>query len=211
MNLLAQLPHIVVGHQDGVPRFLNAAHHVFGVAGAPDALCLTQGQVEGVLADHADGGHGNLDPGTAVMAVQNHQIRGDLISGNDVLFRHSGQQPDFAASLQGTGGFIGDAFAQQVIGKFEGVAVLHHLVAVGHDPERSVIAAAGVGFVAGDTVSGRGIDAVLFYLPIQTGQNQRIVGSGGVHDLHTKTVPGFFTDVEHGFDTSGHSDFSFAF
>ena len=195
----------------GVPRFLHAAHDVFGVACAPDALGLMQRKVKGVLADHPDGSHGDLDAGTAVVAVEYHQVGRDFVPGDDVALRHPGQQPDLAAALQGTGGLVGDALAQQVVGELEGFAVLHHLVAVGHNPERGVVAAAGIGLVAGDAVAGGGVDAVLLHLPIQPGQNEGIAGSGGVHDLYTEAVPGLFADIKHGFDTSRHSDFSFAF
>lgn len=84
------------------------------------------------------------------MGVHHHQIGRDLVPGNDITLGHPCQHPDFSTALQGTSGFISDALVQQVIGKLESVNILHHLVAVRHDPQGGLVGAAGVNLVAGD-------------------------------------------------------------
>lgn len=79
------------------------------LAGALDVLCLSKNWIEGVLADYPNGRHGRLHPPAAIVGIHEHQVRFDLVSGDDIPLGH----PDFAAILQGTGSLIGDAFARK--------------------------------------------------------------------------------------------------
>ena len=168
-------------------------------------LVTVQSQVEGVLTHDSDGSHGNLDTTAAVVGVHYHQIGRDFVPGNDVAVGHPGQHPNLAATLQSTGSLVGHASPQQVIGELEGIAVLHDLVAVTDDTQGGAVGAAGVHFVPCDQGAILGVDVLLDDLPIQASVDQGISGGGSLLDFRTQAMPGLFTDIEHGFNISGHN------
>ena len=141
------------------------------------------------------------------MRVYYHQIGRDLVPGDDVAVGHPGQHPDLAATLQGPGSLVGHAGAQQIVGKLEGVAVLHHLVAVTDDTQGGVVGAPDVDPVAGDQAAILSIDVFLHDLPIQASVHQRISRGRRFLDLHSQAMPRLFTDVEHGFNIRCHFSF----
>ena len=142
---------------------------MFGVAGSPDALCSTQSQIQGVLADYTDRSHSDFHTRAAIVTVEEHKIWGHFVSGDDVFLRQLRQHPDFLAALQRTGSFISNALTQQVIGELERFFVLHNAVAVRHHAQNSFIGAADIGTIAGDHSTRAGIDIAALHLPIQTG------------------------------------------
>ena len=203
----AQLAHIELGQAQGFTGFPDAAHDVLGVPGCPNPIGAVQGQIQGVLTDHPDRGHGNLHAAAAVVGVHDHQVGRDLISRDDVPLGHPGQHPYLSAHLERTGGLIGDAFAQQFIGELEGVLILNHLVAVGHNAQHPAVGAADVGLVACNPAAVLGLDILLQDLPVQARPDQRVGGSRGFGHHGTQTVPGFLADIKHGFNIGRHCSF----
>ena len=160
---------------------------------------------KGILANNPDRGHGDFDTGAAVVGVHHHHVRGDLVAADDVAVGHTGQHPNLAATLQGPGSLVSHASTQQVIGELESILVLHHLVAVRHDTQRDIIGTAGVDLVASNQGAILSVDILLDDLPIQASVDQSVSRSRGLLDLGSQTVPGLFSDIEHGFNISGHS------
>ena len=204
INAPAQLNHVPLGQSQSLLGLMNTAHDVLGVFGRPDTLGAVQSKVEGVLADHPNGGHGYLDTAAAVVGVHDHQIGRDFIPGDDVTVRYPGQHPDFAATLQGPGSLIGHALAQQIIGELESVFILHHLVAVAHDAQGGVVGAAGVDLIPSDQGAVFGVDILLDNLPIQTGEHKGVNGRGSSPDTDTQAMPGLFAEIEHRFNVCRH-------
>jgi len=179
------------------------------MASSPDALCSTQSQIQGVLADDTNRGHGYFYTRTAIVTVEEHKIWGHFISGDDVFLRQLCQHPDFFAALQRTGSLISNALTQQVIGELECFFVLHNAVAVRHHAQNSFIGAADIGTIAGDHSTRARIDVAAFHLPIQTSQFQGFTACRGFHHDTAKAMPRGLTDREHGFNVCGHSKVSF--
>ena len=144
MDALAQLPHIAVGELQGFTSILYPEQNIFGMAGSPDTLRCTQSQIQGVLADNTNRGHGDFHTRAAIVTVEEHKIGGHFISGDDVLLRQLRQHPDFLAALQRTGSFISDTFTQQIIGELECFFVLHDAITVRYHTQNSIIGAADV-------------------------------------------------------------------
>ena len=138
------------------------------------------------------------------MGVHHHQIGCDLVPGDDITLGYPCQHPDLSTALQRTSGFIGDALAQQVIGKLERVHVLHHLVAVRHDPQSGLVGAAGVDLVAGDLGAVLRVNVPLLHRPIQPGSNQGIRRCRGFLYFRPQTVPGSFSHIKHRFHICSH-------
>ena len=205
INATAQLAHVLLSQSQGFLGLMDTKHDILGVLGRPDTLCAVKGQIKGVLTHNPDGGHGNLDTTAAVVGVHHHQIGSDLVPGDDIAVGHTGQHPDLAATLQGPGSLVGHTSTQQIIGELESILVLHHLVAVGHDTKGFVVGAAEIDLVAGDQGAVLGVDILLDDLPIQASVDQGISGGGSLLDFRTQAMPGLFTDVEHGFNISGHN------
>ena len=150
------------------------------------------------------GSHGDLDAGATIVGVHHHQIGGDLVPSNDVAVGHPCQHPDLAATLQGPGSLVGHASTQQIIGELESILVLHHLVAVTDDTKGGAVGAAGVHFVPCDQGAILRVDVLLDDIPIQASIDQSVGGGGSLLHLSTQAMPGFFTDIEHSFNISGH-------
>ena len=51
------------------------------------------------------------------MGVHYYQIRGNLVSGDNVAVRYFGQHPDLTTTLQGSSCLVGYAFTQQIVGE----------------------------------------------------------------------------------------------
>ena len=184
---------------------MDTEHHIFGVLGGPDTLCAVECQIERVLADNTDGGHGDLDSAAAIVTVHHHQIGSDLVPGDNVAVGHPGQHPGLAATLQGSGSLIGHANPQQVIGELESVLVLHHLVAVRNDTKGGVVGTAGIDLVPRDQGAVLSVDVLLLHRPVKASKHQGVNGRGRGFDTGSQSVPGLFADIEHGFDVSGHN------
>ena len=204
VNAPAQLPHIRLRQHQGLFGLVDTAHHVFGMLCRPDALCSSQGQIQGVLADDPDWGHGDFDTGTAVMGVHDHQVGSYLIPGDDITLGNFSQHPNLTASLQRSCRLIGHARAQEIIGKAECVPILYDLIPVRYDAEGGIICASDVGLIAGDTKALVRIDVSLENLPIQASVNEGVRRSRSLLHFHTQAVPGFIADIEHGFYICGH-------
>ena len=205
MDALAQFPHIAVGKLQGFTGILHTEQNIFGVASSPDALCRAQSQIQGVLADHTNRGHGYFHTRTAIVTVEEHKIWCHFVSGDDVFLRQLCQHPDLLAALQRTGSFVSDALTQQVIGELKCFFVLHNAVAVGYHTQNSIIGAADIGPIAGDHSTRAGIDVAAFHLPIQTSQLQGFTACRGIHHDTAKAMPRGLTDREHGFNVCGHT------
>ena len=210
MNALAQLPHIAVGKLQGLTGILHPEQNIFGMAGSPDTLRCTQSQIQGVLADNTNRGHGDFHTRAAIVTVEEHKIWGHFISGDDVLLRQLRQHPNLLAALQGTSSFISDTFTQQIIGELECFFVLHDAITVRYDTKHSIIGAADIGTVAGNHSTSAGVDVAALDLPIQTGQLQCLMACRGIHDNTAKAVPRGFADREHSFNICRHSKISFS-
>jgi hypothetical protein len=204
MDAFAQFPHIAVGKLQGFTSVLHPEQNIFGMASSPDALCSTQSQIQGVLADHTNRGHRDFYTRTAIVAVKEHKIWGHFVSGDNVLLRQLCQHPDLLAALQRASSFISNALTQQVIGELERFFVLHNAVAVGYHTQNSIIGAADVSPITGDHSTSTGIDVAAF-LPIQTSQFQGFTACRGIHDNTAKAMPRGFTNREHGFNICGHN------
>ena len=139
IDSLSKFCHVAVGKLQSFAGILHPEQDVFGVLCRPDTLCRTESQIQGVLADHPNRGHGDLDTRTAIMAVEEHKIWGHFVSGNDVLFRQLCQHPNLLATLQGACGFVGNTLAQQIVGELECFLVLHDAIAVRHHAENGII------------------------------------------------------------------------
>ena len=205
MDAFAQFCHITVSKLQGFTGILHPEQNIFGMAGSPDALCSTQSQIQGVLADHTNRGHSDFYTRTAIVTVKEHKIWGHFISGDDVLLRQLRQHPDFLAALQRTGSFISDTFTQQIIGELECFFVLHDAITVRYHTQNSIIGAADVSPIAGDHSTRAGIDITALHLPIQTGQFQGFTACRGIHDNTAKAMPRGLTDREHGFNICRHN------
>ena len=172
--------------------------------GRPHPLGGGQGQIQGVLAHHPDGGHGHLDGPAAIVGVAEHQVGLHLVPLDDVTVGELGQQPDFPAVLQGAGGFVLHALAQQRIGKGKGFGVLHHPVPVGDHPQHLVVGIPKICFIAWDGDVPGGHDGLLDYLPIQAGQSQGFLRTGSGFHPDAQAMPWSLTDIEHRFNISCH-------
>jgi len=175
------------------------------MASSPDALCSTQSQIQGVLADDTNRGHSYFHTRTAIVTVEEHKIWGHFVSGDNVLLRQLCQHPDLLAALQRTGSFISNALTQQVIGELKGFFVLHNAVAVRYHAQNSIIGAADVSPITGNHSTRAGIDVAAFHLPIQTSQLQGFTTCRGIHHDTAKAVPRGFADREHGFNICRHN------
>ena len=205
MDTLAQFPHIAVGKLQGFTGILHPEQNIFGVACSPNALCSTQCQIQSVLADYTNRGHGYFHTRTAIVTVEEHKIWGYFVTGDDVLLRQLCQHPDLFAALQRTSGFIGNTLAQQIIGELECFFVLHDAVTVRYDTKHGIISAADIGAIAGNHCTRARVDVAALDLPIQTSQFQSLTACRGIHNDTAKAVPRSFTNREHCFNVCRHN------
>ncbi len=57
-------------------------------------FAVPKSQIQGVLADHTNRGHSDLDTRTAIVTVEEDKIWGHFVSGDDVLFGQFCQHPE---------------------------------------------------------------------------------------------------------------------
>ena len=121
------------------------------------------------------------------MCIGEAEVRNEFITQNPV-FGHLGKQPNGLTLLQGASRFVGDTFAEQTVGEFEGISILNDAVFVGDDTENGVVRAADVSFVIWD-YKAVNFNVFLNDVPIESCETESVCRGGSFSNNSSEFVP----------------------